>query len=175
MQRNHLFLPVRFTITTKLSQSLNFLCKSKKSQRPDLFLKMMTEHKLDKSWDIYCRGKRSSLLTNSDWINHSPAFVFCRTSIFQDRPIVILIHFVPKIYFLDTTMQFSFWLIQEQFSLLHIKSTSHKICVFIYRTYHIMSHGGLQFYWVRAPLAAIISPVLISLTHATHAWNVRWN
>ena len=23
-------------------------------------------------------------------------------------------------------------------------------CVFIYRTYHIMSHGGLQFYWVRS-------------------------
>ena len=46
-----------------------------------------------------------------------------------------------------------------------------------------MSHGGLQFYWVRsnvssvvkAPLAAAISPYLISLTHPTHAWNARWN
>ena len=55
--------------------------------------------------------------------------------------------------------------------------------VFIYRTYHIMSHGGfLQFYFgeigrqlVKAPLATATSPHLISLTHPTHAWNVRWN
>ena len=52
-------------------------------------------------------------------------------------------------------------------------------CVFIYRTYHIVSQGGLQFYLseigrqlVKAPLAAAISPYLISLTHPTHAWNV---
>ena len=55
-------------------------------------------------------------------------------------------------------------------------------CVFIYRTYHIVSQGGLQFYLseigrqlVKAPLAAAISPYLISLTHPTHAWNVQWN
>ena len=49
--------------------------------------------------------------------------------------------------------------------------------VFIYRTYHIMSHGGfLQFYFgeigrqlLKAPLAAAINPYLISLTHQTHA------
>ena len=23
-------------------------------------------------------------------------------------------------------------------------------CVFKYRTYHVMSHGGLQFYWVKS-------------------------
>ena len=46
-------------------------------------------------------------------------------------------------------------------------------CVFIYRTYHISSHGGLQFLLlseiehqlVKAPLAATISSYLISLTH----------
>ena len=55
-------------------------------------------------------------------------------------------------------------------------------CVFIYRTYHIVSQGGLQFYLseigrqrVEAPLAAAISPYLISPTHPTHAWNVQWN
>ena len=55
-------------------------------------------------------------------------------------------------------------------------------CVFIYRTYHIVSQGGLQFYLseigrqlVKAPLAAAISPYLISLTHPAHAWNVQWN
>ena len=55
-------------------------------------------------------------------------------------------------------------------------------CVFIYRTYHIVSQGGLQFYLseigrqlVKAPLAAAISPYVISLTHPTHAWNVQWN
>ena len=44
-------------------------------------------------------------------------------------------------------------------------------CVFIYRTDHIVSQGGLQFYLseigrqlVKAPLAAAISPYLISLT-----------
>ena len=49
-------------------------------------------------------------------------------------------------------------------------------CVFIYRTYHIVSQGGLQFYLreigrqlVKAPLAAAISPYLISPTHPTHA------
>ena len=50
-------------------------------------------------------------------------------------------------------------------------------CVFIYRTYHILSHGGLQFLLlseierqlVKAPLAAAISSYLISLTHPTHA------
>ena len=38
-------------------------------------------------------------------------------------------------------------------------------CVFIYRTYHIVSQGGLQFYLseigrqlVKAPLAAALSP-----------------
>ena len=38
-------------------------------------------------------------------------------------------------------------------------------CVFIYRTYHVVSQGGLQFYLseigrqlVKAPLAAAISP-----------------
>ena len=48
-------------------------------------------------------------------------------------------------------------------------------CVFIYRTYHIVSQGGLQFYLsesgrqlVKAPLAAAISPYLISPTHPTH-------
>ena len=48
-------------------------------------------------------------------------------------------------------------------------------CVFIYRTYHIVSQGGLQFYLseigrqlVKAPLAAAISLYLISLTHPTH-------
>ena len=42
-------------------------------------------------------------------------------------------------------------------------------CVFIYRTYHIVSQGGLQFYLseigrqlVEAPLAAAISPYLIN-------------
>ena len=41
-------------------------------------------------------------------------------------------------------------------------------CVFIYRTYHIVSQGGLQFYLskigpqlVKAPLAAAISPYVI--------------
>ena len=55
-------------------------------------------------------------------------------------------------------------------------------CVFIYRTYHIVSQGGLQFYLseigrqlVKAPLAAAISPYLISLTHPTPTWNVQWN
>ena len=55
-------------------------------------------------------------------------------------------------------------------------------CVFIYRTYHIVSQGSLQFYLseigrqlAKAPLAAVISPCLISLTHPTHAWNVQWN
>ena len=55
-------------------------------------------------------------------------------------------------------------------------------CVFIYRTYHIVSQGGLQFYLsengrqlVKAPLAAAIGPYLISPTHPTHAWNVQWN
>ena len=55
-------------------------------------------------------------------------------------------------------------------------------CVFIYRTYQIVSQGGLQFYLseigrqlVKGPLAAAISPYLISLTHPTHAWNVQWN
>ena len=44
-------------------------------------------------------------------------------------------------------------------------------CVFIYRTYHIVSQGGLQFYLseigrqlVEAPLAAAISP-FSDLTH----------
>ena len=44
-------------------------------------------------------------------------------------------------------------------------------CVFIYRTYHIVSQGGLQFYLseigrqlVKAPVAAAISPYLTSLT-----------
>ena len=53
-------------------------------------------------------------------------------------------------------------------------------CVFIYRTYHMVSRGGLQFYsseigrqLVEAPLAAAISPCLISPTHPTHAWNVQ--
>ena len=48
-------------------------------------------------------------------------------------------------------------------------------CVFIYRTYHIVSRGGLQFYLseigrqlVKAPLAAAISPYLISPTHPKH-------
>ena len=55
-------------------------------------------------------------------------------------------------------------------------------CLFIYRTYHIVSQGGLQFYLseigrqlVKAPLAAVISPYLISPNHPTHAWNVQWN
>ena len=55
-------------------------------------------------------------------------------------------------------------------------------CVFIYRTYHIVSQGGLQFYLseigrqlVKAPLAAAISLYLISLTHPTHEWNVQRN
>ena len=55
-------------------------------------------------------------------------------------------------------------------------------CVFIYRSYHIVSHSGLQFYLseigcqlVKAPLAAAISPYVISLTHPAHAWNVQWN
>ena len=54
--------------------------------------------------------------------------------------------------------------------------------VFIYRTYHIVPQGGLQFYLseigrqlVKAPLEAAISPCLISLTHPTYAWNVQWN
>ena len=54
--------------------------------------------------------------------------------------------------------------------------------VFIYRTYHIVSQGGLQIYLseigrqlVKAPLAAALSPYLISPTHPTHAWNVQWN
>ena len=57
-------------------------------------------------------------------------------------------------------------------------------CVFIYRTYHIVSQGGLQFYLseigrqlVKAPLAAaispylaaVISPYLISPTHPTQS------
>ena len=47
-------------------------------------------------------------------------------------------------------------------------------CVFIYRTYHIVSQGGLQFHLseigrqlVKAPLATAISPYVISLTHPT--------
>ena len=46
----------------------------------------------------------------------------------------------------------------------------------------MVSQGGLQFYLseigrqlVKAPLAAAISPYLISLTHPTHAQNVQWN
>ena len=58
-------------------------------------------------------------------------------------------------------------------------------CVFIYRTYHIVSQSGLQFYLseigrqlVKAPLAAAISPYLISLTHPNmkctmNQWNYR--
>ena len=50
-------------------------------------------------------------------------------------------------------------------------------CVFIYPTYHISSHGGLQFLLLseikhqleKAPLPAAISSYLISLTHPTHA------
>ena len=49
-------------------------------------------------------------------------------------------------------------------------------CVFIYRTYHVVSQGGLQFHLseigrqlVKAPLAVAISPYLITPTHATHA------
>ena len=55
-------------------------------------------------------------------------------------------------------------------------------CIFIYRTYHILSQGGLQFLLseierqlVKAPLAAAIGSYLISLAHPTHAWNVQWN
>ena len=53
-------------------------------------------------------------------------------------------------------------------------------CVFIYRTYHIVSQCGLQFYLsemgrqlVKAPLAAAISPYVISLTHPMKQWNYR--
>ena len=56
--------------------------------------------------------------------------------------------------------------------LTTIKKFSWNECVFIYCTYHIVSQGGLQFYLseigrqlVKAPLAAAISPYLISLTH----------
>ena len=49
-------------------------------------------------------------------------------------------------------------------------------CVFIYRTYHILSQGGLQILLseierqlVKAPLAAAIGSYFISLTHPTHA------
>ena len=48
-------------------------------------------------------------------------------------------------------------------------------CAFIYRIYHIVSQGGLQFYLseigrqlVKAPLAAAISPYLISPTQPMH-------
>ena len=37
----------------------------------------------------------------------------------------------------------------------------------------LLSEIGHQL--VKAPLAAAISPYMISLTHPTHAWNVRWN
>ena len=54
------------------------------------------------------------------------------------------------------------------------------MCIYIL---HIsVSQGGLQFclseigrQLVKAPLAAAISPYLISLIHPTHAWNVQWN
>ena len=56
------------------------------------------------------------------------------------------------------------------------------MCIYIPHIYNIVSQGGLQFYLseirrqlVKAPLAAAISPYLISLTHPTHAWNVQWN
>ena len=44
----------------------------------------------------------------------------------------------------------------------------------IYRTYHIMFRGGfllseIKHQLLKAPLAAAISPYLISLTHPTHA------
>ena len=47
-------------------------------------------------------------------------------------------------------------------------------CVFIYRTYHILSQGGLQLseierQLVKAPLAAAIGSYLISLAHPNHA------
>ena len=49
-------------------------------------------------------------------------------------------------------------------------------CVFIYRTYHILSQGGLQILLseierqlVKAPLAVAIGSYFISLTHPTHA------
>ena len=45
-------------------------------------------------------------------------------------------------------------------------------CVFIYRTYHIVPQGGLQFYLseigrqlVKAPLAAAIYQSIFDLTH----------
>ena len=78
------------------------------------------------------------------------------------------------------------------FCVLHLYSDVHSVifylgivthdmiimneCVLIYRTYHLVSQGGLQFYLseigrqlVKAPLAAAISPYLTSLTHPTHA------
>ena len=52
--------------------------------------------------------------------------------------------------------------------------------VFIYRTCHILSQGGLQFLLseierqlVKAPLGAAIGSYLISLAHPTHAMKLQ--
>ena len=54
--------------------------------------------------------------------------------------------------------------------------------MYLYTAHITVSLGGLQFYLseigrqlVKAPLAAAITPYLISPTHPTHAWNVQWN
>ena len=48
-------------------------------------------------------------------------------------------------------------------------------CVFIYRTYHIVSQGGLQFYMseigrqlVKAPLAAALSPYNTDISNVAY-------
>ena len=54
-------------------------------------------------------------------------------------------------------------------------------CIYILHTALIVSWrltillGEIGRQLVKAPLAAAISPYLISPTHPTHAWNVRWN
>ena len=53
---------------------------------------------------------------------------------------------------------------------IYIPHISHRVS---WRFTVLMSEIGRQL--VKAPLAAAISPYLISLTHTTHAWNVRWN
>ena len=46
-------------------------------------------------------------------------------------------------------------------------------CVFIYRTYHILPQGGLQFKLSEIERCCYLFIYLISLTHPTHAWNIK--
>jgi len=135
---------------TKLSQSLS--CKAKKSQSPDLFLSMMTEHnrvsmshariwitywwslslaiqKVKMSWD--CKGKcYSPLLTNSDWINHSPPlFILSHKYCRADQSPSLSILFQKFISLIQPCSSNWSGTIQSPY-FLHTKPTTHKISHF---------------------------------------------